>query len=151
MGLFTATKEALKGNFRDAFNYAWIDEDNIAMGRDADNKLTTLVQEKYAAGAVSQEEAELTLSRIQLNAFPSYPGGKLFEQPGTNVALGFQEGLEEGAAGIGKFATKTISTATGLTWKIIPWQIWLALAIAAVVYAWPFIGPALAARALAKR
>jgi len=136
MGLWTAFKEAAKGNFSDAGNYLFIDEDAITTQKEVNNHQQALAAKQYQDGVVNEDEANLMFSQIQGNAFPYMWGER---GPGAV----FTEELKTGAAELpAKFASAintTISGTSKFIGKAIPWWLWGILLIALLVYLSPFL------------
>jgi hypothetical protein len=129
MGLWDATKALFSGRGSDAANYLFVDSETVDASNEADRKLDQLNRDKLDQGAITKDDYRERLARLTNNAFPDFIGdngerGKIFEQPGTNPVGGFVEGLKEGADNIRNTASAAINGSVGLTFKLIPWQIW---------------------------
>jgi hypothetical protein len=129
MGLWTATKALFSGRPGDAADYLFVDEETIKASNEADRKLDELNRKKREEGSLTEIQYRERLARLTNNAFPDFvtdtgERGKLFEQPGTNPSLGFNEGLKEGATNIRKALSKAFNKGAGLTLQLVPWQVW---------------------------
>jgi len=141
MGLPSAWKSFVHGNFSDAVNYAFVDEDNIQMGTKADRALEQMANEDYLDGSITDQEYKNRLARYNANANPTYDNsvGGIFDQ-GNSPVDGFKEGLKEGANNIKRTIQDTANGLTGFVFGAIPWQLWAALAVYLIIITWPFLG-----------
>jgi hypothetical protein len=139
MGLWSALKAAGTGNFSDATNYLFLDEDVITTKIAVDNAQELMVKERAATGAISEEQASGYLNDIQRNAYPYLfdelggPSQAFVDELGTqvkNLPRNFSDTVN-----------KTLGEATSLTVRAIPWYLWLIIIIAAFVYFSPFLMP----------
>lgn len=133
MALLSSWNSLLDGKFSDAFAYLFVPQSVVTESNFADRRLAEEIAADRAAGVVSEDEANVTLNRIQQNAFPF-----IFQQEGTNVTNGFTQGLQEGADNIGKFTEKTIGTATSLSFRLIPWQVWAIAIVVGLIWLAPY-------------
>jgi len=148
MGLWSATKSLFKGEGKQAMDYLFVDEDTIAKDTEVTEKLDALNRRELEERSISEQEYRERLSRLSNTAFPDFregtsEEGRIFDQPELSPAAGFGEGLQEGADNIRKTVGKTINGAVGLTWKLIPWQVWAAVLVYVAFITSPYWGAAL--------
>jgi hypothetical protein len=136
MGIASAWSSVIHGNFSDGFGYLFVPESEVTRSNELDNRLAQEVADDAARGVTTQEQADLTYSRIAAGSI-----GAQMRNPETSPTQGFIDGLYEGAGNIRKFGENTIGTVFGLGARIIPWQVWLALGLALIIWLWPFVGP----------
>jgi len=136
MGMWTAFKEAAKGNFTDASNYLWIDEDAITTQKEVNNAQQAIASRQYQDGVVSEDEANLMFSQIQGNAYPFLWGR---EGPNDVFIQELKTGAKELPSNFAKAINTTISGTSKFIGKAIPWWIWMVLILALLVYLSPFL------------
>lgn len=149
MGFTTAFNEVLKGNFSDAANYLFMDEEGLAATREVSTAQEKLIQERAASGNISDEQQAAYLNEIQRNAYPY-----LFDRMGGPADV-FVNELKTGVSNLpANFATginKTLGAGSRFLITALPWYIWAILLIALFVYLAPFIAPALKLYAARKK
>ena|ERR1041385_3686916 len=141
MGLTSAWKSFVHGNFSDALNYAFVDEELVESGTKADRALEDMANKDYIDGAITDEEYKNRLARYNANANPTYDTsvGGIFDQ-GNSPIDGLKEGAKEGARNIQRVIQESADGATGFVLGAIPWQLWLAAGIYLVIVTWPYLG-----------
>jgi hypothetical protein len=135
MAFFPAVKSLFSGNFKQAVDYAFVPQETIDASNNADRQNEAINQRLYDKGALSYEDWRTTQAHLSNYAFPDIEiggqQGKIFDN--ISPAKGFEEGLQEGADNIRGAVGAAIDNTVGLTWRIVPWQIW-ALAAAYLLF-----------------
>jgi hypothetical protein len=148
MGLTSAWKSFVHGNFSDALNYAFVDEELVQSGMKADRALEQMANEDYIEGAITDQEYKNRLARYNVNANPTYDNsvGGIFDQ-GNSPIDGLKQGAAEGARNIKRTIQEASNGLTGFVLGAIPWQLWVALAVYLLIVTWPFLGSKLVPKA----
>lgn len=133
MELGASLKALGDGEFQNAFNYLWTPRGEIEQSQKTTAGLIAANQALALKGTISSDEAIRRAGIISYTS--SYPF--LFDNPDLSPAIGFGEGLQEGANNIKAAA----STGINFTLGAIPPQIWIALGIAAFFYLLPYFAP----------
>lgn len=134
MGLWSATKALATGNFRQAADSVFVDEDEINRGISLDSRLIAEVQSDHARGALTDEQANFQIGRLQASATD-----KQIEQ--ASPSSGFVEGWKEGYNNVKNTIQGATSGLFGGILGLIPWQVYVGAGIFAVIYFWPVIRP----------
>ena len=133
MGLWSAIKALGRGEGKQALDYAFVDEDVIEQDTITTKKLDELNRRDLEEHSITEQDYRERLSRLTNTAFPDFVGdnggGRIFDQEGLSPAAGFGEGLQDGAKNIRDTVSGAINGGLGLTFKLIPWQIWAALLV----------------------
>lgn len=136
MGLWTALKEASKGNFNDALNYAFMDEDAITTQKEVNNAQQQIASRQYQDGVIDENQKDALLNDIQRNAYPflwenNGPGDVFTSELKSNVVnlpQNFAKTINAGIAGTSKFIARSL-----------PWYIWAIIIVALLIYLAPFL------------
>lgn len=126
MALWEAIKSAAHGEFNDAVGYLFVPQSEVDRGRALDSQLETMVKDDYAKGIITDDQLAITMGRIQANSFA--PNG-IFDQPGTDVAAGLQEGALDGLNNVQKTVKQSIAGTVNFGAGLIPWQGWVILGL----------------------
>lgn len=120
------------------FDRLFISSEEEQKSRDLTAQLVALEQERLASGLDSPEKAQARIKLIQDSAFQS--------EQDLSPSTGFVQGLKEGADNIRTAVGSTIDGAVGLTWRMIPWQVWAILVAGLLLYLAPLFLPAITRR-----
>lgn len=138
MGIGYAFKKILSGDFEDAFNGVWVSDDLLAAQDAAGNNLQKIIAEDQSKGLINESEALNLYSQLA----PNSDSSAYWTSAGGNTPLQeFNQAIEENAANIGQFGSKAINKITGLGFKIIPWQVYVAILILVMIWSYPFWAP----------
>jgi hypothetical protein len=141
MSLWDSLKAVTRGE--NPIDYLYLEPGTVEASDAADRGLDELNRQRLEDNKISSEEFERRRGVLTSWAFPTTDlgqgAGRLFEQPGASPAEGFREGLAEGANNIRKTISSGINGVLGTSLRIIPWQIWLGLAIYGFIILWPYL------------
>lgn len=96
------------------------DRENSEAGLEADRRNAELTEDLRRRQLISDQEARESQQRI--NDSLSY-------DPDDAIGEAFGEGFDDGADNIRGAVGSTINAAVGTPLKLIPWQLWIALAL----------------------
>lgn len=140
MGLWSAIKSVASGNFSDAGNYLFTSEEDIATQAQVNNAQAAILEEQQARGVISEDEANAMFSEIQRNAYP-YIWNETGGGPGGAFTSELKEQITNLPKNLSDASRKTVAEALWLGFRALPWYVWAILAIAGLIYVWPFIAP----------
>jgi hypothetical protein len=121
MGLWTALKSAATGNFSDAGNYLFVDEDVLATQRQVQSNLDRRVREQAETGIISQLEGDQLRAEVNRDVY-----GEEFQKGGPLNAFTEEFTSRLNVEGI----RKSLDGLFGGIFKAIPWYVWAGLAVA---------------------
>lgn len=136
MGLWSAAKEAVKGNFNDAANMLWMDEEAITTQKEVNNAQQAIVSRQLQEGTVTEDEANAYFAEIQGNAYPFLWGDT---GPNDVFISSVKENVVELPNNVAKAINAGIAGTSKFIAKAIPWYVWLILIIALLIYLAPFL------------
>jgi len=136
MGLWTAFKEAAKGNFRDSANYLWMDEDAISENEANQNQLQARINKLESEGTITEDQAHGLISTIQGSAYPFIWGET---GPNDIFLSGMKDSVENLPSDLASLLRKGTGGAAKFIAKAMPWWLWVILIIALLVYLSPFL------------
>jgi hypothetical protein len=137
MGLGTAWGHLWSGEFRYAFDSAFIPDSEIDRSQKTDEALRALNIKQLEDDKITETEFRNRQARLSGSAFPSYDDdGRIFDQ-GTDPWSGFEEGLGDGVSNIKNAMTATTSKIFGS----VPWQIWAVVGVYVLVMLAPYFLP----------
>lgn len=137
MALLPALSALARGEFANAFNYAFIPQETINTSERLTTELVHITEERARRGLLSQQETDKRIAAIQLSG--DYRAQ--FEIPELSPYWNFKAGLEEGKNNIRETMENSISTGTKFSAGLIPWQVWAIAAVAAALYLLPLLAP----------
>jgi hypothetical protein len=147
MGLGYAWREALQGNFENAFNGVWVSDDLLAAQSAENDNLSKIIARQNADGLVNDAQAQAMYSQMS----PNTDSSSYWNSSGPSPYQTFQDTLSEEAGSIGQFGSGAINRVLGLGFKIIPWQVYLAGFVLAAIWLYPIWKPFAASMMKAKR
>jgi len=139
MGLWSAFKSAASGNFRDAGNYLFTDEDDIETHESVKNAQEARIAQQYQTGLIDEQEAGELMNLSAQTAFPYLWRN---EEGGDPVKV-FADTVKVNTG-------KVWDSALGATTKLVPWWIWALLIVGAIIYFWPLVRTAISFRSSLK-
>ena len=138
MALRSAFESALRGDWKNAANYLFIDQETVDTFTTNQNQLENRIVKSAQDGLVPQEKANALLADMQRNAYPF-----IFNEFGPPPADVFAQGIAKDTSSIisvaGDFVNKTVGGAGKFVFKAIPWYVWLIAVVALLVYLAPFL------------
>lgn len=118
-----------RGEFGDAFSYAFLDQETVDASNTADSQLESMVRQASADDKISIDDLNLTLKRIQQNALP-----ELLDNPEMSPGIAFQQGFIEQAKKEMSLVDKGIKGVADFTFGLIPWQVYVIAGVLIVIY-----------------
>ena len=100
--------------------FTGFDRENYEAGLEADRRNAAITEDLRRRQLISEQEARESQQRIN---------DSLAYDPDAAIGDAFGEGIDEGAASIRGTIGSTINAAIGTPLKLIPWQLWVALAL----------------------
>lgn len=96
------------------------DRDEYERGIEADNRNRAITEDLKTRGLISEDDYDFAIKNY--NDAASY-------DPDHDIGAAFGQGIDDGAANIRNLAGGTVNALALTPLKLIPWQVWLALAI----------------------
>ena len=140
MAFWEATKSLFTGNFSDAANYLFIDDEAIETRDQVAKAQQEYLDRQKELGLVDDSEYVELSHNINDDVYKN-----AFSSSETSPWGGFVEGAKEGAADELDFASgkiaDTLNGAGKFVWKSIPLWVWIVAVIAAAIYFRPLWAP----------
>lgn len=137
MGLSYAFREALKGNFSNAFNGAFVSDDVLAAQDQAGDALSQHIQQQQADGLISQDQA----NQLYAGMSPNTDSDLYWSQSGSTPLQVFNQTLGDEASSIGGAGSSAINRVLGLGFKVIPWQVYVLALVLLMIWLYPMWKP----------
>jgi hypothetical protein len=137
MGLGYAWSQITKGNFANAFNGIWSDDSLLAAQDSETDNLSKLIQQHYANGLISSEEAQNEYAHLS----PATSSDLYWSQNGDTPLQVFNNTLVDEAKSVGQFGSSAINKTLGLGLKLIPWQVYVLAFALLLIWLYPIWRP----------
>lgn len=137
MGIGYALKQLAQGNFANAFNGVWVSDDLLAAQDATGNTLQAKVASQQANGLIDSQQAMDLYTKLS----PNTNSDAYWNSTGPSPLDTFNQSLTDEAAAIGQFGSSAINRVTGLGFKMIPWQVWIALLALLMIWLYPLWRP----------